>query len=105
MTPERLERLVGLLPPYQREALALGPLEELEADEGVCCCRVCVVLCDTANTYSLFRLGGKWGRAALALFDWHQGLDAGGMLPALTCGPEAYRRCCAIYRAAGWQES
>lgn len=80
---ERLPFLVLKLPREEREMLARGPAPEDQKPYG---CRVCAVL---------DRLLKCHNRAAEMIFDYH---EADG-----TEGDAAYRRCCDIYQAAGWE--
>ena len=84
-----LPALVAQLPEGRRAMLALGPITADPLD-----CRVCEAL---GEPWKLALAAGApdWIEgAAMRLFDFHQ---ADGKR-----GPAAYRRCCAIYRAAGW---
>jgi hypothetical protein len=80
---ERLDFLVLKLPPEVREQLALGPESD---DAEPYACRVCSALDQLVTAHN---------RTAELLFDYH---DEDG-----TEGEAAYRRCCDIYRAAGWR--
>jgi hypothetical protein len=86
-----LAELIAQLPLGRRRLLARGPMlpGEMQAE-----CRVCEAL---GEPWTLRCVAGapRWIEdAALPLFDYHA---AEG-----NKGEAAYRRCVAIYRAAGW---
>lgn len=77
-----MTELVSHLPRSRREMLALGPI--LDGDESETGCRVCDALLEI----------DLHNRAAALLLDHHE--EEGRV------GAGCYRRCCDIYRAAGW---
>lgn len=84
-TVEELPALIEELPESVREQLAKGPmLPGEDADD----CRVCLAL-DTPWLHD-----EPWSMAGCRLHDFH---TAEGQQ-----GEACYRRCVAIYRAAGW---
>lgn len=101
---ERAARLVALLPERALVVLRKGPVPWGPAgdDDPDGDCRTCAALDEWAFSGGNYRFG-KEARAALRLFDWHQGWDLrdtpGFMLGR---GTECFRRCVVIYRAAGW---
>jgi len=105
--------LVARLPPDVRKRLARGPvadgsggIREL-ADTSPLECRCCQALnWDglSEETQGILRAGGH--RALSKLSYYHNGpdlfLDSFRTIPRPGAGPESYRRCLLIYRAAGW---
>lgn len=81
MNELELPRLVAQLPEAARELLAQGPMLPGEMGED---CRVCLALRPLPVTTE----------NALTIYRWHQA--------PWPNGDEQYRRCLAIYRAAGW---
>jgi len=112
---EHVGALVALLPPDRIAQLALGPFTGDDDEE----CRFCTVFDD----WKFCGTPGRWigkpgttqrmvqspaqrrrGRAFALLHDWHQGwqLYEAKAIANPGQGPECYRRCLLIYRAAGW---
>lgn len=80
-----LPGLIEQLPDDVRAALARGPMLPGEGDD----CRVCEAL-----DMLWLRPLAPWAEARCAIHDFHQAEGKHG--------EAAYRRCVAIYRAAGW---
>lgn len=95
----RAERLVALLPEEVRRVLARGPVDDGPAGDfdpdGPCrCCAALGILQSWPECRSR--------RAAVWLSEYHFGVDVHDNKEEMGDGPECFRRCVVIYRAAGW---
>lgn len=81
-----LPALIAQLPAEVREVLAKGPMRPGENDDD---CRVCAAL-----DSPWLPPARPWAHAGCLVHDFH---TADG-----SYGEAAYRRCVAVYRAAGW---
>lgn len=106
MSPERAQRLVGLLPEEARTILAMGPVSQVyvPGEAKTSGCRLCDAKDRMIEMEDAGRITGRQGRAIVRLHEWHSAIDLLAFNPFLPIneGPVAYLRCCAIYRAAGW---
>lgn len=84
---ELIASILSRLPGKVRELLALGPIGDDEGDRG---CRLCDTMAECIDTNDERQV-----MLANVLLDFHA-VDN-------SQGPECFRRCCQIYKAAGWK--